>query len=259
MSAAGRMVPGVSEAALEREHVERYRFACNFAHGKKVLDAACGVGYAGPMFLAAGARSYLGIDLNAEAVELAKRAHQAAHISFAVDDACEFRSVPEQVFDLVVSFETIEHVPSAEKFLANVRRALRPGGTFIVSTPNRWRYSPGNKLSSKPWNPYHVREWNENEFLDLLKPWFRVADVLGQKPISSWKAQVIDLAGTRPWLKTLIATLRASKKSTGTAASAVAVDDAFIPGRVSRWQVPLFTICVAQARGEIHHGTRQPP
>ena len=66
MSAAGRMVPGVSEAALEREHVERYRFACNFAHGKNVLDAACGVGYAAPMFLAAGARSYLGIDLSAE-------------------------------------------------------------------------------------------------------------------------------------------------------------------------------------------------
>jgi len=249
MSAAGRMVPGVSEAALEQEHMERYRFACGFARGRDVLDVACGAGYAGPMFVASGAHSYLGVDLNAEAVELAKRAYRTAPaIAFAVDDACDFRCVPERAFDLVVSFETIEHVPSAEKFLANVKRALRPGGTFIVSTPNRRRYSPGNKLSSKPWNPYHVREWNENEFLDLLKPWFRVSDVLGQKPISAWKAHVLDLAGTRPWLKRLITTLRPPKNGAGTPRSAATLGDSFTPAHVPRWQVPLFTLCVAQAR-----------
>jgi SAM-dependent methyltransferase len=162
MSAAGRMIPGVSEEILEKEHVARYRFACGYAHGCDVLDAACGAGYSAPMFIEAGARSYLGLDINSEAVELATNKYRTRdNISFVVDDACEFRHVPEKAFDLVVSFETIEHVPSAEAFLANVRRALRPGGVFIVSTPYRLRYSPGNKLSSKPWNPYHVREWNK--------------------------------------------------------------------------------------------------
>jgi SAM-dependent methyltransferase len=248
MSAAGRMVPGVSEALLEQEHVSRYRFACDFARGRDVLDAACGAGYSAPMFLEAGAHSYLGIDINGKVVELAtKRYRTSPAISFLEDDACEFRRVPEQAFDLVVSFETIEHVPSAEKFLANVRRALRRGGIFIVSTPYRLRYSPGNKLSSKPWNPYHVREWNENEFLDLLKPWFRVIDVLGQQPIASWKAHVLDLAANHPRLKSVISTLRRSKKG---AVSPIAVaDERLTPRRILRWQMPLYTLCVAEARG----------
>src|SRR5579863_3779354 len=214
MSAAGRMIPGVSEAMLENEHLARYRFACRFARGCDVLDAACGAGYSAPMFLQAGARSYFGFDLNAEAVEHATIRYRTSDaITFLVDDACQFRHVPERAFDLAVSFETIEHVPSAEAFLANVKRALRPGGIFIVSTPYRLRYSPGNKLSSKPWNPYHVREWNKGEFLDLLKPWFRVTHVLGQEPIPRWKAHVIDLAATSPWLKGLITALRPAKRS----------------------------------------------
>ena len=233
---------------LEQEHVSRYRFACGFARGCDVLDAACGVGYSAPMFLEAGARSYLGIDINADAVELAtKRYRTSPAISFAVDDACEFRSVPERAFHLVVSFETIEHLPSAEKFLANVHRALRPGGTFIVSTPNRRRYSPGNRLSSKPWNPYHVREWNENEFLELLQPCFQVTDVLGQQPTARWKARLTDLAADRPWLRSAISTLRPSKGKEKTTPAAAA-DERVRPHRISRWQISLYTVCVAVPR-----------
>jgi len=244
------MVPGVSEILLEQEHVSRYRFACGFARGRDVLDAACGVGYSAPMFLAAGARSYLGIDINADAVALANNNYRTSPAtSFVLDDACEFRRVPERAFDLVVSFETIEHVPSAEKFLANVSRALRPGGTFIVSTPYRLRYSPGNELSSKPWNPHHVREWNGNEFLALLQPWFRVIDVLGQQPIAAWKAHLIDLAANRAWLKGAISTLRPSKGEAKTVPIATA-EERLSPRRISRWQMPLYTLCVAQAKAK---------
>ena len=250
MSAAGRMIPGVSEEALEKEHLVRYRFACGFARGCDVLDAACGAGYSAPMFLDAGARSYLGLDINEEAVESAKRKYRTHDaISFLVEDACKFRHVPEQAFDLAVSFETIEHVPSAEAFLENIRRALRPGGVFIVSTPNRLRYSPGNKLSSKPWNPYHVREWNKGEFLDLLKPWFHVVQGLGQEPIAGWKAHVIDLAATNAWLKSVVSVLRPSKKGTPLASvSGSAPEEALAPRNISPWYVPLYTVCVTQAR-----------
>lgn len=244
------MVPGISEAQLEQEHVTRYRFACGFARGCDVLDAACGVGYSAPLLLEAGARSYLGVDINAEAVGLAKSKYQTdPAISFAVDDVCEFRHVPTQAFDLVVSFETIEHVPSPERFLANVKRALRPGGTFIVSTPHRLRYSPGRRLSSKPWNPYHVREWNQSEFVALLKPWFRVIDLLGQKPIPTWKARVVDLAATRPWLKTFLSAVKPAKASPSAVSRKPHVADRDVaPQRVLPWQAPLYTVCVAEAR-----------
>jgi SAM-dependent methyltransferase len=251
MSAAGRMIPGVSEEILEKEHVARYRFACRFVRGRDVLDAACGVGYSAPMFLEAGARSYFGFDINAEAVESATKKYRTNDaISFVVDDACKFRHVPERAFDLAVSFETIEHVPSAEAFLANVRRALRPGGIFIVSTPYRLRYSPGNKLSSKPWNPYHVREWNGGEFLDLLKPWFRVTQVLGQEPIPRWKAHLIALAATNPSLKGVITALRPARRSESpTSGSSSSAGDAALELRsITPWYVPLYTVCIAEAR-----------
>jgi SAM-dependent methyltransferase len=250
MSAAGRMVPGVSKEMLEQEHMGRYRFACEFARGCDVLDAACGAGYSAPMFIEAGARSYLGLDIDLDAVELATTKYRNSDaITFRVDDACEFRHVPEQAFDLAVSFETIEHVRSAEAFLGNVKRALRPGGIFIVSTPYRLRYSPGNKLSSKPWNPYHVREWNTGEFLDLLEPWFRVTQVLGQKPIPRWKAHAIDLAATKPWLKNLIGTLRRAPDSPSrTPVSDAAVNQVLAPRNIPVWHAPLYTICVAEKR-----------
>jgi SAM-dependent methyltransferase len=250
MSAAGRMIPGVSEELLEKEHVARYRFACGFASGRDVLDAACGAGYSAPMFLESGAQSYLGLDVSPETVEFATLKYRTNDaISFLVDDACEFRQVPQRSFDLVVSFETIEHVPSAEAFLANVRRALRPGGIFIVSTPCRLRYSPGNKLSSKPWNPHHVREWDRGEFLDLLKPWFRVTQVLGQQPIPGWKAHVIDRAATRPWLKSLITSLRPANRSENLiTTSSPAADEALALRNIPLGYVPLYTVCVTEVR-----------
>lgn len=139
MSAAGRMVPGVSEALLEQEPVSRYRFACGSARGRDVLDAACGVGYSAPMFLEAGARSYLGIDINADAVELATKNYRTSPATwFVVDDACEFRRVPERSFDLVVFFETIEHVASGCNLQCEASMNFRPqpvvnrcGGSFL--------------------------------------------------------------------------------------------------------------------------------
>lgn len=244
------MIPGVSETALEAEHVVRYKFACTFAQERSVLDVACGAGYAAPMFMEAGARRYLGLDINEEAVTFATRSYSTSDaIRFAIDDACELRNVPSRSVDLAVSFETIEHVPCPDKFLENVQRVLRPGGALIVSTPNRLRYSPGNKLSSKPWNPYHVQEWDEREFLNLLEPRFRVTEVLGQLPIPLWKAYVLSAAANKPHLKRLIGALhRANHVGRATAVSSRAVCAMPALRRMSVWQAPLYTVCVAEAR-----------
>lgn len=254
MSAAGRMVPGESSECLEAEHVARYRFACSFARDCSVLDVACGAGYAASMFLAAGARSYLGVDINEEAVANATKKYRSTDaISFLADDACEFRNVPEGAFDLVASFETIEHVQSPEAFLANIRRALKPGGLLVISTPNRLRYSPGNRLSSAPWNPYHVREWNTREFVELLKPWFRVTQLLGQEPIPLWKAHVLHRAARNARLSRLIATLRTrNNRATPSSISPVPSEEALAVQTIRPWCAPLFDVCVAKPQ----HGSR---
>ena len=66
--------------------------------------------------------------------------------------------------DVVVSFETIEHISEHEAFVHEVRRVLRPGGLFVVSTPDRDIYSGEG---AKP-NPFHCRELGEAEFISLL-------------------------------------------------------------------------------------------
>jgi SAM-dependent methyltransferase len=76
--------------------------------------------------------------------------------------------------DVVVSFETIEHLADPGRFLGECRRLLRPGGLFICSTPNRevHRWSASN--------PFHVREFFPREFIRLLEQFFSECRVYGQ-------------------------------------------------------------------------------
>jgi SAM-dependent methyltransferase len=149
-------------AGIVREHLARYEFASSFVKGKNVLDVACGTGYGAAMLMSAGATDVCGVDLSREAIEAATRNYAASGIRFIVGNAEEF-SLSER-FDVVVSFETIEHLPNPEKFLSNVVDHLVPDGTFLVSTPSR----QNGTIDTKPSNPFHVREWNPAEFRTLL-------------------------------------------------------------------------------------------
>lgn len=78
---------------------------------------------------------------------------------------------PDASFDCVVSFQVIEHIRDDAAFVREVRRVLRPGGRFIVSTPNR--------PMSLTRNPWHVREYDAHEFRELLGREFRRVEALG--------------------------------------------------------------------------------
>lgn len=149
-----RLVPeGAVEASLQ-EHVARYRFAAERARGR-VLDVACGTGYGTAMLRA------VGVDVSLDALRYARR-HPALYV--AADAA---RLPFDRTFDSVVSFETIEHVADPVRFVAECSRVLKPGGLFIVSTPNRELWSP---RSARPLQRHHVKEFNRKEFLAALRP-----------------------------------------------------------------------------------------
>ncbi len=94
--------------------------------------------------------------------------------------------------DIVVSFETLEHVADQDRFLTEVRRVLRPRGWFIVSTPERDVYSaPGHEP-----NPYHVRELTEPEFRALLATHFATLRMLHQRAVLG---SVLLASGAAAW------------------------------------------------------------
>ncbi len=90
---------------------------------------------------------------------------------FVQADLCRI-PVRDGSADALVSLQVIEHLPCADEFLADCRRALRPGGTLILSTPNRATF-PGGL------NPFHVREFDAGELQALLLRHFARVDLLG--------------------------------------------------------------------------------
>ncbi|HET6170518.1 MAG TPA: methyltransferase domain-containing protein, partial [Terracidiphilus sp.] len=117
-------------------------------------------------------------------------------LRYVVGDA---RAVPLEAscVDVVVSFETIEHIYEQDDFIAEVHRVLRPGGVFIVSTPDRDVYSPYDS----PANPFHVRELTTAEFEDALRAHFPHVELLMQRPmVGSVLLPVRGAAATEPAL-----------------------------------------------------------
>ena len=158
------------------EHWHRYVFACAFAKGRRVLDAACGEGY-GSALLAASADSVLGVDIAESAVAHARQRYgQHANLRFEQGD-CTALSCGDAQFDLIVSFETLEHVAAQQELIAGFARALAPGGLLIVSSPDKRTYSEKSGFR----NEFHVRELYREELLELLRPHFPFVRLYGQK------------------------------------------------------------------------------
>ncbi|TMB42712.1 MAG: methyltransferase domain-containing protein [Deltaproteobacteria bacterium] len=152
---------------LER-HLAAYRFAAARAPGRTVLDAGCGEGY-GAARLAEVAARVVGVD-RPEAVTTAAGRHAGPRCEFRAFDLDRLATLGER-FDLVVSFQVIEHLPDPVGFLSALGACCAPGGEIIVTTPNR--------LMSVSENPYHLREWTAPELLALAAPVLPGVEVLG--------------------------------------------------------------------------------
>jgi ubiquinone/menaquinone biosynthesis C-methylase UbiE len=170
-----RFQPGF-EGEIWYEHWHRYHFAAPFAAGKRVLDVACGEGY-GAALLATLAREVTAVDAATEVVVQARRRYgHLANVRY-VEGQCESLPCADASIDLVVSFETLEHIPDPERLLDEAARVLDKGGLLLVSTPNREIYSDRRGYR----NPHHVRELYRDEFVALLKARFAGVALFGQR------------------------------------------------------------------------------
>jgi ubiquinone/menaquinone biosynthesis C-methylase UbiE len=152
-----RLLPAEQHGELVyAEHLARYQVAARLAEGRRVLDAACGEGYGSALLASAGAASVTGVDNDEPTV---RQARERYGLAFEVADVA---SLPfsDGAFDLVVSFETIEHVAHAEAVLDELARVLDPSGLLLISTPNKREYLVPNE--------FHTREFTHEEFMELL-------------------------------------------------------------------------------------------
>ena len=179
---------------MRHEHLARYRFAASYVARKVVVDCACGDGTSSELFAKAQASHVYAFDADDGAIEHCKRNRVDDRLSFSKADASTL-PLDDAVADLYVCLETIEHLQNDRAFLQEVVRVLKRGGLFICSTPNRLVTNPGKTIAKKPFNPFHIREYSQEEFVPLLDQFFKQIEWFGQNKKSRWVARMIGVLG----------------------------------------------------------------
>ena len=122
---------------IRLDHRERYLWAIKHMESPKtVLDAGCGVGY-GSRMLSDHAERVIGLDISPEAIEYANRYWDNDRIDFGIQDLHELRFKSDTVFDVVVAFESLEHLAVPELFLLRLRAYITSETKVFVSSPNQ--------------------------------------------------------------------------------------------------------------------------
>jgi Methylase involved in ubiquinone/menaquinone biosynthesis len=168
------------------EHMHRYAIANELINNKKVLDIACGEGY-GSNLMAVNATYVTGIDINEEIITKAREKYKRPNLEFLQGNA-EKLPFDDNSFDIVVSFETIEHLENHQALFSEIKRVLKPDGILIISTPNKLFYSDKNGYV----NPFHKKELYLNEFKELLAKHFINYKVYSQTYINGSLIREID-------------------------------------------------------------------
>jgi ubiquinone/menaquinone biosynthesis C-methylase UbiE len=171
-----RYLPWLENAQAGYEHLHRYILARSFAQGKRVLDLASGEGY-GAVLLAEVAESVVGLDIDPQTIQHATSRYLRPNLKFLEGSILDIPLQGENLFDLVICFEAIEHIETPERLLGEVKRVLKKDGIFIVSTPNKLTFSDD---TGQMW-AWHTREFYFPEFRNLLGRFFSHTEFLGQR------------------------------------------------------------------------------
>ena len=115
-----RFLPNLA-GEMWAEHWHRYHFVLPLVSGKKVLDVASGEGY-GSALIATKAVEVIGLDVCAEAVAHANDAYADRQNLTFIQGSCAKLPFDDATFDVIVSFETIEHISEQNEFLDEIDR-----------------------------------------------------------------------------------------------------------------------------------------
>ncbi|MFC3893774.1 class I SAM-dependent methyltransferase [Lentzea rhizosphaerae] len=169
-----RTVPGIAEENYWfRRHEAAYLHLIGHCADAVVLEAGCGEGY-GAQLIRTVARRVVALDYDELTSQHVARAYPQLNVLRGNLATLPLR---DGSVDVVANLQVIEHLWDQEGFLAECHRVLRPGGTLIVTTPNRLTFSPGQDT---PLNPFHTRELAPSELDEMLREaGFRVDELTG--------------------------------------------------------------------------------
>jgi SAM-dependent methyltransferase len=145
-----------------QRHRAEYRLSATLLGPGRVLDLGCGIGHS---YEELAPRETVGVDI--EPAALADQDRET-HVA-------DMRSLPfgPDRFASVVAIQSIEHVPDADRMLAEVARVLEPGGRAIFVTPNRLTFGRPDEII----DPYHYVEYDPSELEALCGRFFETVEV----------------------------------------------------------------------------------
>lgn len=157
------------------EHWHRYHWISAFVNDLKIADLACGEGY-GSALLAQYAADVTGIDINQQTINQAKDKYQHfKNLHYLQSDILK-TPLADHALDMVVSFETLEHLTAHQELLKEFKRVMKPDGSLVISTPDKAIYS-GNETH----NEFHLKELSQSEFFALIEGHFEHVIYFGQQ------------------------------------------------------------------------------
>lgn len=181
-----RIIPGAVSLKTLSEHYARYIFARKYCDNNIVLNVASGCGY-GSEVLIGNRNEVYNVDISENLTAYGNKRYGSYKNHFLCMDAQNLR-FPDAFFDVVVSFETIEHLPHPKKFIKECHRVLKNNGILILSTPNKIITSP---FSTKPYNQFHYKEWDFTGLRNLFRKYFMVDGLFGQNFRQQQKASYL--------------------------------------------------------------------
>lgn len=159
------------------DHRLRYELAKKYIKDNfKVLDVACGIGYGSYILKREKEINVVGVDIDGGAIKYANEYYKTEGVEFNQLDILK-ENLEDSIFDVIVCFETIEHIKEDRDFLKKLYSNLKKNGKLIISTPNQL-----NMPYSKVKFPFHIKHYKPEALTLLLKEsGFCVEEVFSQQ------------------------------------------------------------------------------
>lgn len=149
---------------IHHRHLVAYHEAANHISGT-VLEIGSGEGY-GIKILGPESAKYVAVDKYNTPID-----PDYKNVEFYQLNVPPLDKFEDNFFNIVVSFQVIEHIKNDHFFLQEIKRVLKQDGLLIMTTPN--------KKMSLTRNPWHIREYNLNEMEAMISQYFNSFQING--------------------------------------------------------------------------------